>query len=66
MNESTIAQLASEEVSFGSNWYDKCDEINVSYKDSWHVEMGLEFGNIGIYMVFTSIYPFYVVNPFAN
>ena len=32
MNESTIAQLASWEVSFGSNWYDKCDELNVVLK----------------------------------
>ena len=32
VNESTIAQLASWEVSFGSNWYDKCDEFNVVLK----------------------------------
>ena len=61
VNESTIVQLASWEVSFLQQlvW-------QVYKKDYWHVEMRLEFGKNVLYMVFTSIYPFYVVNPFAN
>ena len=48
VNESTIAQLASWEVSFWKQLV----------KDSWHVAMGLELWNIG--MVFTSISPFFM------
>ena len=48
VNESTIVQLASWEVSFWKQL------VN----DSWHVAMGLDLWNIG--MVFTSISPFFM------
>ena len=50
VNESTISHLASWEVSFWKQLV----------KDAWHVTMGLELWNIGLYMFFTSISPFFM------
>ena len=60
VNESTIAQLASWEVSFGSNWYDKCDELNLVLKGflayrngTWLMEHWSLYGfhiNLSIFM----------------
>ena len=62
VNESTIVELASWGVSFGNNWYDRCLKRILGM-----LEWDLNFGNIGLFRVFTSISPFfYVLNLFAN
>ena len=60
VNESTKAQLASWEVSFDGNWYDKCDELNVILKvflaysnGTWLMENWSLYGfhiNLSIFM----------------
>ena len=62
VNESTIVQLASWGVSFGNKWDDRCLKRILGM-----LQWDLNFRNIGLYIVCTSISPFfYVLNPFSN
>ena len=54
VNESTIVQLAFWGVSFGNKWDDRCLKRILGM-----LQWDLNFGNIGLCMVFTSISPFF-------